>query len=130
MYILEFLFAIAFVLAFRYFSFLQLKNAPFWVMPLSFIIKMGVGLIFLAIYLHPSTRNDVPSDTMRFLGESKTLHDIFCQSPADYFRLLFGIGDDTELISKYLSKTFLWDSPWRINTRSLIPCNITCPLLI
>lgn len=79
-------------------------------MPLSFIIKMGVGLIFLAIYLHPSTLNDVPSDTMRFLGESKTLHNIFYKSPTDYFRLLFGIGDDTELISKYLSETFLWDS--------------------
>lgn len=79
-------------------------------MPLAFIIKMGIGLIFLMIYLHPSTHNDVPSDTMRFLSESKTLHDIFYQSPADYFTLLLGIGDDTELITKYLTKTFLWDS--------------------
>lgn len=110
MYILEFLFAVAFILAFRYFSFLQLKNVPLWVMPTAFIVKIATGIVFLIIYLHPNSHNSVPSDTMRFLSESKTLHDIFYTSPKDYFTLLSGIGDDTYLIDKYLSKTFLWDS--------------------
>ena len=110
MYFIEFLYAITFLIAFRYLRVLQLKNAPLWVMPLSFCIKIGVTIVFLLMYLHPDTNNNVPSDTMRFLSESKKLHTVFYTSPKDYFSLLIGVGDEHYLIQKYLNETFLWDS--------------------
>ena len=79
-------------------------------MPTSFLIKIGVGIVFLMMYLHPDTNNSVPSDTMRFLAESKNLRNVFSVSIKDYFSLLFGFGDDNYLIKKYLQDTFLWDA--------------------
>lgn len=79
-------------------------------MPIGFSIKVLVGLVFLVIYLHPDTNNSVPSDTMRFMDESKILHNVFYQSPKDYFTLLFGFTENKALINKYLSDTFLWDA--------------------
>jgi hypothetical protein len=109
-YIVEFLYFIVFLLAFRYFSFLRLKNNSLWMMPAAFTMKAAVGILFLSMYLHPNAHNLVPSDTMRFMAESKLLNKVFYTSPADYFSLLFGIGDDTALVAKYLNDTFLWDS--------------------
>lgn len=110
MLVLEILYTIIFLLAFRYWRFLQLKNMPFWVMPSAFLIKIGVGIIFLVMFLHPDTNNSVPSDTMRFLAESKNLRNVYTVSIKDYFSLLFGFGDDAYLIKKYLQDTFLWDA--------------------
>jgi len=110
MYIIEIFYSIAFLLAFRYWSVLQIKNIPIWAMPTAFGIKMLVGVVFLILYMHPDTNNSVPSDTMRYLRESGYLHAVFKKSPKDYFTLLFGIGDDTLLVKKYLQNTFLWCS--------------------
>jgi len=79
-------------------------------MPSAFLIKIGVGIFFLSMYLHPDTNNSVPSDTMRFLAESKNLRNVFSVSIKDFFSLLFGFGDDEYLIKKYLQDTFLWDA--------------------
>jgi hypothetical protein len=109
-FILEILYTTILFLAFRYWHFLQIKNMPLWIMPSAFLIKIGVGILFLTMYLHPDTNNSVPSDTMRFLGESKNLRHVFTVSIKDYFSLLFGFGDDEYLIKKYLQDTFLWDA--------------------
>jgi hypothetical protein len=90
MLILEILYTIVFLLAFRYWHFLQIKNMPLWLMPSAFLVKIGVGILFLMMYLHPDTNNSVPSDTMRFLAESKNLRHVFTVSIKDYFSLLFG----------------------------------------
>ncbi len=79
-------------------------------MPSAFLIKIGVGILFLMMYLHPDTNNSVPSDTMRFLAESKNLRNVFTRSIKDYFSLLFGFGDEKYLIKQYLQDTFLWDA--------------------
>lgn len=110
MHFLEILYFILFLLAFRYVPILQLKNEKPILMPIAFALKTVVGFLFLLIYLHPDTNNSVPSDTMRFLSESEQLHAVFQKSPSDYFTLLSGIGEDTELIKKHLSNTFLWDA--------------------
>ena len=79
-------------------------------MPASYSLKILIGVLFLVVYLHPDTNNSVPSDAMRFMSESKQLHDVAKKSPSDYLTLASGIGEDKALIKKYLSKTFLWDS--------------------
>lgn len=88
----------------------HIKGLASWVMPLGFTIKVLVGIIFLLIYSYPDSNNSVPSDTMRFMNESKVLNRVFYQSPKDYFTLLFSLTEEKELINKYLSETFLWDA--------------------
>lgn len=110
MFFLIVLYSILFLAAFRYLKILQINELPKWYLPSAFGLKMLIGIIYLSMYLHPDKHNAIPSDTMNYLNESKILNSVFYQSKADYFQLLSGIGDDTQLIKKYLSKTYLWDS--------------------
>lgn len=110
MFFLIVFYSILFLAAFRYLKVLQINELPKWYMPSAFALKMLIGVIYLSMYLHPDKHNAIPSDTMNYLNESKILNSVFYQSKADYFQLLSGIGDDTQLIKKYLSKTYLWDS--------------------
>ena len=110
MYILELFYFILFLLAFRYLRVLQLENMPKWVMPSAFSLKVIVGVLFLVIYMKPDNNNNIPSDSMRYMSESKQLYDIANVSLTDYVTLLSGIGEDKVLIKKYLGNTFLWDS--------------------
>src|SRR5690606_12417782 len=41
---------------------------------------------------------------------SKLLNSIFYTNPGDYFKLLFGYGDQTQLIAQYLTETHHWDA--------------------
>ena len=110
MYILEIFYSFLFLLAFRYLKILQVKNLPSWLLPSAFFLKMLIGIVFLMMYLHPNEHNSVPSDTMRFLSESKQLQDVYYKTPSDYFNLLAGTGNDEILIQKHLKSTFLWDA--------------------
>jgi hypothetical protein len=79
-------------------------------LPSLFLIKLCVGIVFLFLYLKPDTNNNLPSDTMRYLGEGKMLHNVFKESPTDYFKLLTGIGESQALIDTYLDDSFLWNA--------------------
>lgn len=108
--LLEIIYFIVFLLCLKYFKIFQIGSLPKWVVPVGFSFKVFIGVVFLSIYLHPNTNNNVPSDTMRFMDESKILNNVFYKSPKDYFSLLFGLHEYPELIHKYLSNTFLWDA--------------------
>lgn len=107
---IEILFFILFFLIVKYFKVFHIKGLSSWVMPIGFSIKVLIGIVFIFIYTHPDTNNSVPSDTMRFMKESKILNNVFYESSKDYFTLLFGFSENKRLISKYLSETFLWDA--------------------
>ena len=108
--LVEILYFLIFIFLLRYLKVFQIKGVSNWIIPIGFTVKVLVGVVFLFIYLHPDTNNSVPSDTMRFMRESEILHNIFYQSPKDYFTLLFGITENNVLVHKYLSETFLWDA--------------------
>ena len=107
---IEILFFILFFLIVKYFKVFHIKGLSSWVMQIGFSIKVLIGIVFIFIYTHPDTNNSVPSDTMRFMKESKILNNVFYESSKDYFTLLFGFSENKRLISKYLSETFLWDA--------------------
>ena len=107
---IEILFFILFFLIVKYFKVFHIKGLSSWVMPIGFSIKVLIGIVFIFIYTHPDTNNSVPSDTMRFMKESKILNNVFYESSKDYSTLLFGFSENKKLISKYLSETFLWDA--------------------
>lgn len=116
---------IFFIVAFRYVPSLQIKNVSVWSMPVIFIVKVGIGIVFLMIYLQNNTNNSLPSDTMRFLAESRELNNVFYKSPKDYFSLLCGINS-LELGCMYLRNTEMWDvtgMKYIIDSRSMIRLN-------
>ena len=110
MLLLEIIYFIIFLLCLKYFKIFQIGSLPKWLVPIGFSFKVLIAIVFLSIYLHPNTNNNVASDTMRFMDESKILNNVFYKSPKDYFSLLFGLQEYPELIHKYLNSTFLWDA--------------------
>ena len=101
---------VAFFLAFRYLKFLQTPYLNPWVTPLVYALKVAVGFYFLYIYTAFYGNGSLSADAGAFMEESAILNKVIYQSPVDYFKLLFGIGDQDALVQVYLQKTSHWDS--------------------
>ena len=89
---------------------MRIESLSAWTSALTFSLKFGAGLIFLFIYTKYYGHGSLSADAGDFMSESKVLNDVFKQSPSDYFKLLFGWGDQSELIANYLSETKHWDA--------------------
>lgn len=100
----------AFFLAFRYLKFLQTPYLNPWVTPLVYALKVAVGFYFLYIYTAFYGNGSLSADAGAFMEESAILNEVIYQSPLDYFKLLFGIGDQDALVQIYLQETSHWDS--------------------
>lgn len=81
-----------------------------YLLPLLFLIKLGVGCFFLYVYTYVYGGGLLTHDAGEFLRESKLLHDVYLQSPKDYFIFLFGLEPDTSFVLKYLSNTHHWSA--------------------
>jgi hypothetical protein len=81
-----------------------------WLLPIFFAIKCGVGILFLQFYIFGQPDAHEKNDAGTFLYEGKILHDVFHESPSDYFHFLTGIGESQELIEKHLMDTDHWST--------------------
>lgn len=101
---------IAFLLALRY---IKSFHSPY-LSPrhnlVAYSIKFGVGLYFLYIYTAIYGNGSLSADAGAFMRESAILNKVFYSSPLDYFKLLFGLGDQEALVDLYLQDTSHWDS--------------------
>ncbi len=79
-------------------------------LPFAFLVKCLAGVVFIYVYFDYYGKESLCADSIAFLNQSKTLHDVFFQSPVDYLKLLTGIGENQELVMKYLSSTHHWDA--------------------
>lgn len=79
-------------------------------MPTVFLLKIGVGLLLFLIHIETYGIDELSHDGETFLREGKYLNDVFFKSTKDYFQLLTGIGESTELVNKYLSMTEYWSA--------------------
>jgi hypothetical protein len=77
---------------------------------LGFYLKLAASLFFIGIFSKRFGSGELTMDSGIFFVESKMLYNIFFQSPIDYLKLLTGIGENKELIFKYLQDTDHWDS--------------------
>ncbi len=101
---------LVFFFAFRYWKLLNTGTLNAWLLPLAFLIKVIVGFYFLYVYSEIYGNGSLSADAGAFMSESKILNSIFYTNPADYFKLLFGYGDQTQLIAQYLTETHHWDA--------------------
>lgn len=104
------LFILLLTLLLRYVQQFKIDGLSNWTIPLAFLIKIAVGLVFN--YLHEQTygKGDLSHDGGTFLLEGKFLNDVFYQSPLHYFQLLTGIGENEALIKEHLSMTKYWSA--------------------
>ncbi len=81
-----------------------------WILPLSFVLKCGVGLIFLQFYVFQHKDAHLHTDAGAFFHESKILNSVYDESPYDYVKLMSGFGATESLSEKHLGATNHWDS--------------------
>lgn len=96
--------------AFRYVKYLGVPSISPWSFSIAFTVKVMVGLIFLYIYTDVYGDGALSADASIFMAESKIVNDIFYSSPIDYLKLLFGFGNQNDLLNIYLQETTHWDA--------------------
>ena len=89
---------------------MQFPGLNSWMPPMAYTIKVLVGFYFLYVYTVVYGNGALSADAGAFMKESAVINHIFFESPSDYFKFLFGIGDNQVLIDQYLVKTSHWDS--------------------
>ncbi len=102
-------------------SFLFIALCSFWLFRLPTVglhkydalIGWGIKLLFSAsfvfVYANYYGTGALSADTGTFLRESVILKNVFYNSPADYFKFLFGL-EDLGMIQRYLMETDHWTS--------------------
>ncbi len=101
---------IIFFLLLRYVKLFQIDGIPNSYLPISYLVKVLSGLIFLLIYTYHYGGGNLSADAGQFLNESKVLNDVFYESPIDYFRFLFGFNVSEIEVHHYLENTSHWDA--------------------
>ncbi|MES2799834.1 MAG: hypothetical protein V4638_07445 [Bacteroidota bacterium] len=99
-----------FFLTFRFGKKIQLEGVNHWVLPIAFSIKVLAGLLFLYIYTAHYGNGKLSEDAGNFFRESKIIHDVYAQSPGDYFKILTGIGYEQKFDTTYLAETTHWNA--------------------
>lgn len=72
-------------------------------------MKIGYALFFLYVYTYHYGGGELTADAGVFFRESLILHNVFYQSPYDFFQFMFGLNNSPEFIDKYLEATMHWN---------------------
>lgn len=79
-----------------------------------FILKIAAGAILWAIYTYKYTDRST-SDIFKYFDDSKVMYDALLTSPADYFKMLSGIGNNTPHFAKYYDQMNNWYNHFNSN---------------
>jgi len=72
-----------------------------------FILKLFFGFALWAIYTFYYTER-VTADIYKYFDDSKVIFDCLKTNPADYFKMLFGIKNNTHAFDHYYSQMNFW----------------------
>ena len=89
-------------------QFFKLSGVNTRFLQISFIVKTlaGIGMYFLYTYYYP-VRAD--ADTFKYFDDSRILYEALWTKPADFFKMLFGIGCENDYFFKtYYVKMYNW----------------------
>jgi hypothetical protein len=75
---------------------------------IGFNIKVLASILFVVVFTYYYGAGVLSMDTGDYMYESKMLFNVLKTSPSDYFKLLTGVGENDELIIKYLKHTKHW----------------------
>lgn len=111
----------------------RFEELPVWLMPAVFVLKLLAGAALWYIYTYYYT-DRTTSDIWKYFDDSEIMFHAASHSPADYLRMLTGIGDDAPHITQtYYQKMNFWyqqfDSPFFNDGRTMIRLNALLRLI-
>lgn len=72
-----------------------------------FLLKILAGTALVAIYTYYYT-NRATADVYKYFDDGQVMFNAIKHSPADYFKMLFGIGNDTPHFATYYNQMNNW----------------------
>lgn len=94
MILLPFLYTLLAVFFIRRVSFFRLEGLGTWTPSLFFLLKVVAGTALWALYTYHYS-DSTNADIYKYFSDSEIMFNALDQHPGDYFRMLFGIGNDT-----------------------------------
>lgn len=88
-------------------KFFRIIGLPRKFIPFVFILKIAAGLAVWIIYTYYYT-DRATADIFKYFDDSQIIYDALFVQPADFFQMLFGIGNDTEHFEQYYSQMGNW----------------------
>ena len=83
------------------------SGLPWYFVPVAFILKVIAGyLVFWVYTFHYPDR--LTADIFKYFDDSKILYDTLYTNPLDYFKMLFGMGNDNAHFNVYYQKMNNW----------------------
>ncbi|MBI2269730.1 MAG: hypothetical protein HYU69_05155 [Bacteroidetes bacterium] len=79
-----------------------------------FLFKILAGITLWAIYAYKYNDRST-SDIFKYFDDSKVMYDALLTSPADYFKMLAGIGNDTPHFARYYDQMNNWYNHFNSN---------------
>ncbi len=93
-------------LIYRLKFFTSIEIEKYW-LTLLFVLKVIAGIVLVLIYIyHYKTRSS--ADIFRYFDDGNILFKALKDNPADYFRMLTGIGSESEHLMKYYNEMGFW----------------------
>lgn len=111
--LLSLFYVVIFSLVIRYVPFFKsIPGLSFSFLLFFFLLKMlsGVSLILIYQYFYDLSI----ADFNKYYVDGKIMFSALAEHPADYFRMLSGIGMDKGFVSDYLGKMTSWFRPWEL----------------
>ena len=114
-YFLTILYTVFFTYLIYKLKFFKIENFKTKWLILAFIAKVigGLALIYIYTFYYSGGRSN--SDIFKYYDDGKVLFSAIKQHPADYFRMITGIGSDAEHLKQYYTNCGFWYKNFNYN---------------
>ena len=91
-------------------SFFRIGNIPIRWFQGAFVLKVFSGFLLYLIYTYYYTDRST-SDIWKYYDDAMVMYSTLHQAPADFFKMLFGIGNNTPHFEQYYDQMNHWYRP-------------------
>lgn len=96
-------------------SFFQIEGISSKAISLVFLLKLGAGIVLALIYTYYYT-DRLKADVFKYFDDGYVMFSALQSNPSDFFRMLFGIGNDTPYFcDRYYSVMNNWYREYETN---------------
>lgn len=101
------LYVIAFIFLIKKLPFFKIEGLKSTFLIIVFLLKVIMGLVLFFIYTryYPDRSQ---ADIFKYFDDSKIMYDALFENPSDFFRMLFGINNDSPYFSNYYNQMNHW----------------------
>lgn len=92
-------------------SFFQVGNIPVKWFQIVFLLKVLSGFFLYLIYTYYYTDRST-ADIWKYFDDGMVMYSAFRDSPIDYFKMLFGLGNETPHFQQYYDAMNHWYRPY------------------